>query len=169
MPALLAMIPLKDWLYCGAIAAILAGGFYYHHKLIEEGVTKQRVEDDKASATLIAQTATQTAELQARAATAEQAYDKEHNDNQNYTDAHPTQPVRLCLSGNKSGAIVPKAGAANPGNAGAGAPSANLPSVSGGDSGGGAGGAGPDISALLGLLANRADNVSATLREFQSR
>ena len=169
MPALLAMVPLKDWLYCGLIAAILAGGFWYHHKLIDEGIAEQQVTDARASATIAAKTAKETADLQARAMTAEQAYDKEHAESQNYRDSHPLAPVRLCLSTPTRGSVVPQAGAANPGNAGAGTAPANIPNVSSGDNSGRPGTPGPDIESLLSALAQSADQVSAELREFQTR
>jgi len=168
MPALLAMVPLKDWLYCGLIVAILAGGLWYHHKLIDEGIADQRRADDIASATIMAKTAKETADLQARAMTAEQAYDKERADNQNYSDTHPVAPVRLCLSPLAHGSVVPQTGAAQSGNASAGSGSANVSNLSSGDNNNGPG-SGPDISALLGLLAVKADDVSATLREYQTR
>lgn len=161
-------LPIKDLVYGGLIIAIILGGLWLHHSLIAQGVAKQRAADDAASAALIAHTAEQTAALQARAAMAEQAYDKEHNDNQNYRDSHPMESVRLCLS-TPSRIIVSQAGAPHTGNAGAGAPTADVPKVPTGDSGSGTGAAGPDISTLLGLLAVKADNVSAELREFQSR
>lgn len=168
MGALLALIPKKDIFYAMLIVALIAGGFWYHHKLIVEGIAKQQAIDDAASATLIAKTAEQTAELQAKATTAEQAYDKERNDDQNYRDSHPIEPVRLCLSTTASRIIVSQGGALNAGNAGSGPSSADVSKVPTGDSSSG-GGAGPDIANLLGLLAGRADEVSAELREYQSR
>jgi hypothetical protein len=168
MPALLALIPVKDWIYCGLIAAILAGGLWYHRKLIDEGIADQRRADDIASATITAKTAKETANLQARAMTAEQAYDKERADNQNYNDTHPVAPVRLCLTTPARGSIVPPPGAANTGNASSGSATSNIPNLSSGDNNNGPG-SGPDISTLLGLLADKADDVSATLREYQTR
>ena len=169
MPALLAMVPLKDWLYCGLIAAILAGGFWYHRKLIDEGIADQQRADSIASATIAANTAKETADLQARAMTAEQAYDKERAANQNYSDAHPIAPVRLCLSTPARGSVLPQTGAAHSGNANPGSSATALSNVPSGDSSGGHGTTGPDISTLLGLLAVKADDVSAELREFQAR
>src|SRR5580658_900 len=96
----LALIPVKDWIYLGVIAAIFAGGIYIHHKLITEGIAEQRAADDKASATLVADTAKQTAALQVKASMAEQAFNKEHDDNQTFRDSHPLQPVRLCRASN---------------------------------------------------------------------
>lgn len=160
-------IPIKDFIYLGLILAVIAGGAWYHHKLIAEGVAKQQAIDSAASAKLIAKTAEQTAELQARASQAEQAFDKERNDNQNYRDSHPIEPVRLCLS-TVSRIIVSQGEQRHPGNAGAGASTPDVSKMPAGDSSGG-GRPGPDIANLLDLLASRADSVSAVLREFQAR
>jgi hypothetical protein len=170
MTALLALVSTKDWVYCGLIAAILAGGTWYHHKLITEGVAEQRTADTVASDKLQAEAAKQTADLQARATIAEQAYDKEQNDDAAYRSAHPLQPVRLCLGTPQTGSRgVPQAGTAVAGNASAGSSSANVPDVPGANSGSGGGTSGPDISSLLSLLAAKADSVSAVLREYQTR
>jgi hypothetical protein len=170
MTALLAMVSPKDWIYCGLIAAILAGGVWYHHKLITEGVADQLAADTVASDKLQAEAAKQTADLQARATAAEQAYDKEQNDDAAYRSAHPIQPVRLCLGAPQTGGrSVPQAGAAVAGNASPGTAAANVPNLPGANSGSGGGTSGPDIAGLLSLLAQRADNVSAVLREFQTR
>jgi hypothetical protein len=170
MTALLAMVSPKDWIYCGLIAVILAGGTWYHHKLITEGVADQLAADTVASDRLQAEAAKQTADLQARATAAEQAYDKEQNDDAAYRSAHPIQPVRLCLGAPQTGGrSVPQAGAAVAGNASPGAAATNVPNLPGANSGSGGGASGPDISAMLQLLAARADNVSAVLREYQTR
>jgi hypothetical protein len=165
----LALIPVKDWIYLGVIAAIFAGGIYIHHKLITEGIAEQRAADDKASATLVADTAKQTAALQVKASMAEQAFNKEHDDNQTFRDSHPLQPVRLCRASNVGNALLPSTGATHSGNESAGAAAANVSNMPAGNSSGGTSATGPDISNLLGLLAVRADNVSAELREYQSR
>lgn len=162
----LSLIPTKDWIYGSLIILLIILGLHYHHKVLAEGIAEQKAADDKATAVLTAQTAKQTAELQARATMAEQAYDKEH---QAILDQPPVQPVRLCLNSHNSGPVVSKAGATNQGNATAGASTAGVQSVPSGDSSGGTGTAGPDISDLLNLLAQRADDTSAELREFQSR
>jgi len=169
MTALLALIPTKDWLYCGAIVAILAGGVWYHHKVFDEGIANQIAVDARASKELKADTAKKTAELQVRATTAEQAYDKEHADNQNYRDSHPIEPIRLCLSATASYTLVPTSGAAHAGNESASAAAQNVHDLPSGNSSSGTGTAGPDISTLLGLLAAKGDDVSAELREFQNR
>ena len=167
---LLALIPGKDLAYGVLIAALIAGGIAYHHKLITEGVAEQKASDDSASAAIVAQTVKETADLQAKATMAEQAYDQEASKNAAYLSAHPVQPIRLCLStSHPSGSIVPQTGALKPGNASSGAPAANVPILPGANNSRGGGASGPDISTLLGLLAARADQVSAVLREYQTR
>jgi hypothetical protein len=160
MPALLALIPTKDWIYCAIIVAGIVFGIHVHNKLLAEGVAEQQAADAKAAATL-------TAELKAKATMAEQAYDKEKLDNAAYRSANPVEPVRLCLSTSHAGS-VPKAGQV-PGTASPGAAGQPVQPVSSGDTSNGLGGAGPDISNLLDLLAGRADQVSAELREYQTR
>jgi hypothetical protein len=169
MPALLALIPVKDWIYGGIIVAILIGGTWYHHKLITEGVAEQVAADNKASATLVAHTAAQTAELKAKATMAEQAYDKEASDNAAYRSANPLQPVRLCNDSHGSGGILSAASAKNSGNANSSTAAGSVPPVHSGDSGSGNGAAPPDVSSLLDAFAGRADQVSAALREYQKR
>jgi hypothetical protein len=156
---------LKDYLYISLIIIIVAGGVWYHHKLITEGVAQQKASDEKATATLLASTAKQTQALQVRATTAEQAYEKEVAANA----GQPVIPVRLCSNATPRGQLVPKAGAANPGDASARASATAIPNVPHGNSGSGSGNAGPDIGALLETLAKRCDDVSAELREYQSR
>lgn len=165
---LLALIPTKDWIYCGFIVAILAGGFWYHHKLIDEGIAQQQAADASESTELARKTAEQTAELQIRATTAEQAYDKEYAANQSYRDSRPIEPIRLCLS-TVSRIVVPQGGAAHPGDAKTSAASSGVQPVPDGNSSGGAGAAGPNIEPMLSALGAAADRISAELREFQSR
>jgi hypothetical protein len=133
-----------------ALVAILLGayGVYtFHERAV--GKAEELSTLQKSSAKL-------TADLQARATMAEQAYDKEHA-----SDAAipPVQPVRLCLNTNRS--ATP--GAKVPGNAATSASAGPVQPVPAGNS------VGPDIGPALSALAARADQVSATLREFQSR
>ena len=166
MPALLALIPTKDWLYGGLIILLIVFGIHEHHKILAEGIAEQKTADDKATAVLVAASAKQTAELQAKATMAEQAYDKEH---QAILDQPSVGSVRLCVNSHPSGSIVRQASGSKPGDASAGATASTVQSVSSGDSSSGTGAAGPDIGNLLGLLAQRADQVSAELREDQAR
>jgi hypothetical protein len=160
-------IPIKDMIYGGILIAVILGGLWYHHKLITEGIAEQKAADDKASATLIEQATKQTADLQTRATMAEQAYDKEVANNA--ANSQPTQPVRLCLYSHVGGSSVPEASATKSGNASPGPAATNVQQLPSGNSSSGGGASGPDISGLLQLFANRADQVSAVLREYQTR
>jgi hypothetical protein len=160
MPALLALIPGKDWLYGGIIVALLAGfGWFTVHER-HAGAAHEVAALKASSDKLQAQTAVQTAELKAKATMAEQAYDKEVHS----LDALPTPIVRLCINSG-SHPIVPAGGGAKSGNASAGTSAAGIQQVPSGNSSV----AGPDIGGMLTAFADRADEVSATLREFQSR
>ncbi len=163
MGALLALIPSKDLVYCAILLAVIAGfGAYTIHER-HIGAAHETAALKASSAKLQAETDKKTADLQARANMAEQAYDKEHNLIVN----QPRDSVRLCVAAN-SGRVVPKAGAAKPGNESAGPAAGSVQSVPAGDSGSGQR-QGPDIGGMLDALAAAADDVSATLREFQSR
>ena len=165
MPALLALIPTKDWLYGGLIILLIVFGIHEHHKILAEGIAEQKAADDKATAVLVAASAKQTAELQAKATMAEQAYDKEVNS----LTSLPVPSVRLCIYPHASSGVVSQAGALKPGAQSAGTAAGNIQSVPSGNPGSGSGAAGPDIGGMLSILSLRADEVSAALREFQSR
>jgi hypothetical protein len=166
MGALLALVPFKDWLYGGLLVAAAIFCIHEHHKIVAEGVAEQKAADDKASAALVQQTAKQTAELQAKATMAEQAYDKEL---QSIANQPSVGAVRLCVNSHNSGSGLPKAGTTNGGNAAPGAASGNVQPVSPGDSSGGAEDEGVDIGPLLSALAAAADREVAVTREFQAR
>ncbi len=169
MGALLALITAKDWVYGALIALIVGGGLYWHHAIIEKGIADQVAADNRATALLKAETAKETADLKARADMAERAYEKEAGDNANYRSQHPVGPVRLCSdSAHGSGPVLPEGGTANTGNAPTGPSPGPVQPLPSGNSGFRAG-AGPDIANLLDLLAARADETSATLREYQAR
>lgn len=165
MGALLALIPSRDWLWAAALVALGLLGLHVHHKLLAEGIAEQQVADNKEKATLVAQTAKQTAELQAKATMAEQAYDKEH---QAILDQPSLPAVRLCGNSHPRGTVVPAGSTAQQGNAAAGAAPGDLQSVSPGSNSVGDE-QNPDISDLLSLLAQHADDLSAELREYQDR
>ncbi len=141
------------------VAMLLAafGAYTVHERDI--GHAKAIAAMQKSSVELQKQTAAQTADLQARATMAEQAYDKEIAANANLP---PVQPIRLCINAG-SRAVVPAASAAKPGDAAASAAAGILQPVPAGDT------SGPDIGPILSALAARADQISAALREFQSR
>jgi hypothetical protein len=158
MGALLALIPTKDMVYGALIVMLAAFGIYERHHLIAEGQQHELAALKASSDRLEKQTAAQTAELKAKATMAEQAYDKEALASIN----QPAVVVRMCSNAN-SGTVVPSSSAAQPGAAPAGAPAGHVQPVPAGDSGG------RDIGGMLSLLAGRADQVSAALREYQHR
>ena len=163
MGALLALIPGKDMIYAAIILILLvAFGMYTVHER-HAGAAHEMAALQASSDRLQKQTAAQTAELKARAVMAEQAYDKEHL----LVVNQPIDSVRLCLNSNR-GKILPATGTVVAGNAAPGAGPGSVLQVPAGDSGGGQR-LGPDIGPMLDALAAAADNVSATLREFQTR
>ena len=161
MGALLALIPSRDWFYGACLVAL--GILLIHER--HEGAAHETAALAASTAKLSAQTAAQTAELKARATMAEQAYDKEIATLHNRPPVD--QPVRLCLNSG-SRPVVPPASGKVAGNAGTSAAPGTIQQVPAGDSGVRPE-QGPDLAELLDLLANRADTVSAELREYQSR
>ena len=160
MGALLALIPSKDLVYCAILLAVIAGfGAYTVHER-HLGAAHETAALKVSSDKLIAQTAKQTADLQARANMAEQAYEKEHL----LVVNQPVPVVRVCHNAN-SGSVVSNAGPAKPGNEGSSTAPGSVQPMPSGDSSV----AGPDIGGMLSALAASADQISATLREFQSR
>ena len=168
--ALLGWTKFPQWLLeLIAIAAVAGGIWYWQHARFEQGIATQQAADAAQRQQLEADTIKKTAELQTKATLAEQAYDKERNDNAAYIGGHPIQPVRLCIAADNSRPIVPAAGASHSGNESPRSGAAAIQPLPSGDSGGGSRAAAPDIGNLLELLAARADDVSASLREFQNR
>jgi hypothetical protein len=157
---LLALIPAKDWLYGAVIVALLAGfGWYTVHER-NLGAAHEVAALKTSSDKLLAQTAKQTADLQARATMAERTYDKEHA----LITTQPLDSVRLCKPTNRY-ILVPKAGAVVAGNASPGAATPGIQQMPAGNYSV----PGPDIGGMLDALGAAADSVSATLREFQGR
>jgi hypothetical protein len=162
---LLSLLSAKDAFY-GALVlglAIAFGVYTIHERHIGEAHEAAAVA--KATAALEADTAKQTAELKAKAQMEHDTYEKEILALSNQP---AVEPVRLCHAAG-SRPIVPAASAVDAGNGATGSAAGNVLAVPAGNSGSGQPGAGPDISSLLGLLALRADEVSASLREFQGR
>jgi hypothetical protein len=162
MLAFLALIPTKDWLYGGIIVALLLFGIHERNHLMAEGEAHEAAALKTSSDKLQEQTAAQTADLQAKATLAEQAYDKERNIIANL----PSAPaVRLCSGPAVRGSVVSQAGAQKPGDADTGTTAAGIQSMPSGNSSA----AGPDLGPMLRAFSARADQVSATLREYQNR
>jgi hypothetical protein len=139
------------------VGVLTGGATYVHHRIYESGVKAEVAKVQKVAAA-------QTAAAEAKATTAEHAHDTEIANLNAYVAAHPEQPVRLCYD--PAAELPPRSTVAR-----AASPSAaagNVQPVHGGDSGVRPT-AGPDIGGLLNILANRADQISAALREFQAR
>lgn len=152
-----------------AVAGIMALGYaYWHHHIYTAGIAAQQHADAVASAKAIGEARAQTIAAQNAANAAEEAYRDEITRVQADSAQHPIGPVRLCIDAHIGRAGVPEAGPAITGNAAAGAPAGSVPGVPAGDPGVRPG-AGNDISGLLGAWAQKADSLSATIREFQSR
>lgn len=169
--ALLGWTKLPQWMLELIVIAIVAFAVWFVlHERYESGITAQQQIDAASTLKLVRDTDQQTAALQAKATTAEQSYEQEHQANIDYQRDHPPGAVRVCNSaapGSAGG--VPTAGAPQPITKGTGAPATNISTVPGRDSSSGQGNAGVDIGPLLGPLAARCDEVAAVLREFQKR
>lgn len=153
---LLALIPVKDWLYVGAILALLAGfGWYTAH---ERNIGKAH-----ELAAVAAEAAAQTKAAQAKADAAEHSHDSELAALSAYRDSHPDLPVQLCLDPS----AVPAPRGVRSIHQATGATAGSVQPVPTGNSGGGARTEGPNIFPMLDALAARADEVSAQLRTYQ--
>ena len=153
----------------GAIAAAAVGAFWiYHHHVYVEGIHAQQVADQRASAKVVAQARAKTKAAQAAADAAHTAYLQEMSHEALTAARHPLPAVRLCLDAYAGGPGAPEAGAAHPGNAGPSAAAGRVSQVPGANRPVRPR-TGPDIAGLLELLAGRADQVSAVLREYQAR
>ncbi len=153
----------------GAVAAGAVGAFWiYHHHVYVEGIHAQQVADQKASAKAIAKARAETKAAEATAQAAHDAYLNEVAHEQVLAARHPLPAVRLCLDAYGSGSSVSQTGTAHAGNASSSAAARGVPQMPGTNHPVRAR-RGPDISRLLELLANRADQVSAVLREYQAR
>ncbi len=171
--SLLGWTGLPQWALELLAIVLVAGGavtafWIYHHHVYVEGIHAQQVADKRASAVVLARAAAQTKAAQVQADEAHAAYLEEINHEAASAARRPFGPVRLCLDSNDSGSGVSQAGAAHPGNAGPGAPAGRVSQVPGANRPVRPR-TGPDIAGLLELLAGRADQVSAVLREYQAR
>ena len=153
----------------GVVAAGAVGAFWiYHHHVYVEGIHAQQVADQRASAKLVAKARAETKAAQAQANAAHDAYLQEVSHEAIAAARHPLPAVRLCLNAHRGGLRLPEAGPAHTGNAGTSPGAGGIPALPGADHPVRPG-RGPDISGLLELLAGRADQVSAVLREYQAR
>ena len=161
---------LPQWAVELAVIAALCLGFaLYHHHVYATGIRAQQETDTAVSAKIEAQAAAATQAAQDAANRAEESYREEIARNAAAAAARPLGPVRLCIDAHVGGTGVPEGGRAIAGTSSASAPSGSVPGMPEGNTGLRQERAGPDLDGLLGAWADRADQVSATLRESQSR
>lgn len=142
---LAARIKLPPWLIEALLAGLLILGIWlsgvFHEKArIERQVVKEQVEVEK------------------RVLVTDHSHDQELSELRSYRDAHPVQPVRLC----RANVLPPRSPEGHPGPT-----TADVLPVPGSDPLVRPAGDPPDIADLLGLLALRADQMSAGLRRRQ--
>jgi hypothetical protein len=163
---------LEDWkevAWLLAIAIIAGFALWYRHELLEDGIARQRATDLVAYDAQLKQANLLTAAAQAAADLARGNYATEITASDTYRLDHPLGAVSLCDAPPSPGAgAVSEARGGLAGNAVAGTGAGPVLGVP-------AGGAqlepqrSRDIGPLLDILAGRADQVSAQLREFQDR
>lgn len=167
--SLLGFIKLPQWALDLIVIGCVAGGVWlYHIHVYNLGIKAQQAADQAVSAKAMAQAAVATQAAQDAANRAEESYREEIARNAATAAARPLPPVRLCIDAHIGSGSVSKTGAAYPGNASASAAPRSVQSLPVGDPSLRPR-AGHDISSLLGAWADKADQVSAALREFQSR
>lgn len=167
---LLGWTRLPQWALELIVIASVAGGiWYWQHQRYEAGIHAQQTADAIDTERLREDAMRQSAILQTRASSAEQAYETELKANVDYQRQHPVEPMRLCLPAAARRGGVPETGARVLGNADAGTAGRGVRPVPAGNPERGGGNAGPDISGMLETLAMKCDSVSAVLREFQER
>ena len=158
---------LKELIFVGIIVAAAVVTLKVHDTHIYyAAIAHQQQLDNEQTEKLLAAANVKSAALLAQANHEHTLYEQTLANNAAAAAANPLPPVSLCLSpANGGGASLPQATSAQSG-------AANPPSASGGvlqvPSGNSAvrGGPGPDISGLLGLLAQRADDQNAELTEY---
>jgi hypothetical protein len=156
----------RKWLIEAILLLIVAGLIWWFcEHLIAVGVQKQKDADAKAYAQLVIDNAKEQGRLKALADTANENYQQESQQLDAYRAAQPVHG-RLCVD--KGGSSVSTAATTHRGDEASGARTATVQPVSAGDPAFGGRGY-SDIRHLLDLLAGRGDQVSSTLREYQSR
>lgn len=147
------------------VVAVIGAVWFWNHSVYESGIEAQRAADAKATLAATVAANRETDRQRHRAEVAEKANADEHTALVDYQRDHHSS-VRLC-NAPVATAGVPAAGASAAPAAGASA--AGVQQVPGRDSGAGQGAEGRDIGGLLDALAGRADEISADLREYQTR
>lgn len=108
MLALLKLVPLKDWLYCGAILVLLAG--FVTYTVHERHIGEQKIEAADAKVVAAQTAANKASEEKANASIAESVQEF------NAAVAAPTLPVPqlLCRPASGGGAVPSRAPAPGP-------------------------------------------------------
>jgi len=166
--AILAFIHARHLLvWLVATAIVVTGIAYWHHATFKAEMERVRAEDRAALAKAQQKADLETSRLKGIADAAEKVRNEEHDQLVAYRTAQPLHG-QLCTQPRNSLASVPAIADTVILHAGPSAATANLQPVPTGDSAA-SGRADPDVRHLLDVFAGRADEVSATLREFQSR
>jgi hypothetical protein len=164
--AALDFVSSRKWLVELIVLALVAGAVWWLcEHLIAVGVQRQKDADAKAYAQLVIDNAKKEAVLQAKADQAEAGYEAEHSALESYRASQPLHGG-LCIDKGNRG--VPAAAGPHAGNEATGAGLATVQPLPTGDSAA-IGQSDTDIRHMLDILAGRADQVSATLREYQFR
>jgi hypothetical protein len=157
---------LPSWALELLVMGALAGGIlYWDHLKIQEGVTRQRTEDNVALQKLRQDAAKQSQVLLERAQKAEGQYAQEHQDSADYRATHPLLGAeQLCNNPHGGSPHLSAVPTLHPGDAASPAAAPVGPAVSGPD---------PqrpdDRLQLLSALGALCDDQSAVIREFQQR
>ena len=148
--------------YAALVLSIFFGGVYVEHRFAASRYEALELKVDNERIAAQAAADKKTVELQAQADKAHADYEKTQADLKDYVDSHPVGDVRLCLSA----APLPAAGkaGAKPGTEPTGTGPTTVSTMPSGDSGVRQD-VGPDISDLLGLLADKAADVANQLKE----
>lgn len=162
MTWLLDFIHARKWLVELLVLAAIAGAVWWGcARLIDVGVQKERA----LWVAKLDQAKLAAARAEGRAQAADKAAEGERDALKDYVASNPLHGSLASLCRPKGG--LPGATAANPGHADPGATGSNVLPLPSGSFDGHSGE--PDQLNLLDLLAQRADLLSAQVREFQSR
>lgn len=148
--------------YAALVLSIFFGGVYVEHRFAAARYEALELKVDNERIAAQAAADKKTVELQAQADKAHTDYEKTQADLKSYVDSHPVGDVRLCLSPSAVSATG-KTGA-KPGTGQTSPASGDVLPVPSGDSGVRQD-AGPDIGGMLSALADKADEVTNTLKE----
>jgi hypothetical protein len=169
MTAFFAFFAARRWLVeVIGLGLLLAGIAWWHHATFEKGIDRQRQEDRVEIDRLTRAADLETARLKGIADAAEKTRDEEHNELVAFRQSDPLHGGLCKPPADTGGRRVSQTPGAHAEHADAGTAArtvqpvpARNPEPSGQRD--------PDVRHLLDVLAGRADEVSSTLREFQTR